>query len=253
MTDDKLLKELQVVWENSEPHLQNLSIIIENQSIVEREGDEARRKVASDFLELIKANVSKVKPEFVKVSYAIGLFLNYSTLLNEKFEMLFYPFMQGRDDLGYWVEDEKRMYINTRDIKQFNEILKNKNYSRLFDIYESTIFHELIHRFDHMRYSKSHKPGDYDSYVNTYEEFNAFYQQYARSIDKIVNIMHTLDEFYSIYGDSPRIMIANFWNDMPDEMKAEIKSSKSWTNKWNKRVYQLYYEKLKLFQAKGKG
>jgi len=246
--DDTILKELKVAWENAEPHLRNLSILIENQSILERDGDESRRKVAEDFLTLIKGNVDKVKPELVKISNNVGLFLNYSKLLNEKFEMIFYPFDQGKDDLGYWVEDEKRLYINTQNTKQFYDILREKNYSQLFDIYQSTIFHELIHRFDHMRYSKSHRPGDYDVYMNTYEEFNAFYQQYARSIDKIINKMKSIDEFYKVYGDNASKMITKFWNDMPDEMKSEIKSSKSWTNKWNKRVYQLYYEKLKKFQ-----
>lgn len=90
--DDTILKELKVAWENAEPHLRNLSILIENQSILEREGDESRRKVAEDFLTLIKGNVDKVKPELVKISNDVGLFLNYSQLLNEKFELIFYPF-----------------------------------------------------------------------------------------------------------------------------------------------------------------
>ena len=246
--DDNILKDLKVAWENTEPHLINLSILIENKSILEREGDESRREVAEKFLNLLKESLPRIKPELVKIQNGVGVFLDYSTLLKERFEILFYHFVVDKDDLGYWMEDEKRMYINVIDMNQYNNILKSKNIALLFDIYQSTIFHELIHRFDHMRYSGTHKPVDTDAYMNTYEEFNAYYQQYARSIDKIVSRMNGIDEFYKVYGTDASKMINNFWEDMPNEMKAEIKTSKNWTNKWNKRIYQLYYEKLKKFQ-----
>jgi hypothetical protein len=247
MMDDNILGNLKRNWFNIEPHLKNIELFVENKLVLEREGDEGRRKVADDFLELLVSEIPKINPEVVKTKTGYGLFLNYSSILNEKFEILFYEFEDNNNDLGYWAEKQQRMYINILNQQEFMHILKTQSYSRLFNIYYSTIFHELIHRFDHMRYSGSHKPADSDSYMNTYEEFNAFYQQYARSIDKIVNKMKTVDDFYKRFGVGAGNLISEFWNTMPKEMKDDIKSSKHWSNKWNKRIYQLYYEKLKKF------
>ena len=245
MSKDNILRGLKRIWkENVEPHLIMVEFDIRNRSILEREGDEEKRKIAEDFLHFIRDNVSKIKPELVMTENGTGLFLDYSTLLKEKFEILFYSFGEHSRDLGYWSNENKRIYINILDSIHFQEVIKSKSYEKLFDKYQSTIFHELIHRFDHMRYSGLHKPSDYSIYMNTYEEFNAFYQQYARSVDKIVNRMKTVEEFYSRFGVGAGSLISEFWDTMPDEMKKDIKSSKRWTNKWNKRVYQLYYEKL---------
>lgn len=204
------------------------------------------------FLQLLKENVNKIKPEMVKTKTGVGIFLDYSTILKEKFEILFYVFEDGNSDLGYWDNDNKLLYVNILDNAEFTNIIKTKKYSMLFDIYSSVIFHELIHRFDHMRYSGTHKPVDRDAYVNTYEEFNAFYQQYARSVDILVSKMKTIDDFYKRFGISAAMLIDDFWKIVPDDMKKEIKSSNKWNNKWNKRLYQLYYEKLAKFQNRNK-
>lgn len=245
MTKDNILKGLKQIWkENVEPHLVMVEFDIRNKSLLEREGDEEKRKIAEDFLTFLKDNINKINPEIVRSETGVGVFLDYSTLLKEKFEILFYVFEDGNNDLGYWINENKRMYINIIDIPHFGEVIKSKSYEKLFDKYQSTIFHELIHRFDHMRYSGLHQPSDYSIYMNTYEEFNAFYQQYARSVDKIVNRMKGIQDFYNRFGVGAGGLISEFWDTMPNEMKKEIKSSNKWSNKWNKRLYQLYYEKL---------
>lgn len=43
------LRELKNTWNNQKPHLKNISIVLENRTIVEREGDESHRTVANDF------------------------------------------------------------------------------------------------------------------------------------------------------------------------------------------------------------
>ena len=70
--DDNILKDLKVAWENTEPHLINLSILIENKSILEREGDESRREVAEKFLNLLKESLPRIKPELVKIQNGVG-------------------------------------------------------------------------------------------------------------------------------------------------------------------------------------
>jgi hypothetical protein len=230
------------------PKITNLQLILENESLLEREGDEEKRKIANNFLELLKTNIQEASHSIVKTKTGHGVYIDYSNVLDQKFSILFYKFEDDNEDLGYWIEDSKMLYINILNYNEFINLIKTNNISKLFEIYNSTIFHELIHRFDHLRYSKSHKPADYGLYMNTYEEFNAFYQQYAHSIDKIVSKMKTQDEFYKRFGIGVRIFINEFWNSMNLEMKQEITSMQKWTNKWNKRLYQLYYEQLSKFQ-----
>ena len=247
---DKILNELKETWNHQEPHLRNIQIILDNKLILEREGDESRRKVAQDFLELLNKSINRIIPEVVRTKTGYGLFLDYSEILKEKFQILFYKFEDGNEDLGYWVEGQKMLYVNILNQDEFLNILKSKQHHLLFEIYQSTIFHELIHRFDHMRYSGSHRPVDYGNYMNTYEEFNAFFQQYARSVDRIVKNIKDLNQFYKRFGTGAGNLIEEFWSSMPEEMKSEIKSSKKWTNRWNKRVYQLYYEELEKLQKR---
>lgn len=246
---DMILDSLKDNWSNISSHIQLVGLELKNLAINEREGDEPRRKVAEEFLELLKNSMSKIKPEIVRTETGYGVFLDYGKIFHHPFSILFYIFENNNPDFGYWDQSTQEMTINITDYNHLISVIKSKNFIDLFNKYQSTIFHEIIHMHDHSRYKRPSPSTEFQSYMNNYAEFEAFYQQYARSIDKIVRNIKTISNFYTRFGVGAGGLISDFWSNMPDEMKRDIKSSKHWTNKWNKRLYQLYYEKLKKFKG----
>jgi hypothetical protein len=231
---DQLLDNLKV----SSLKTQLIEISMDNIHIKERDNDESRRELISKYIKTLIDHIADAKKEKVRTKNGIGYHIDYESIFGYPFGILFCKF---NDDVnGYWINEERLMYINIDgyDVKSFND---------LFNHYYSTIFHELVHRFDYARYAINYQPSFTGKSINNSPEFEAYYQTYAKSIDRISSACKTLSDFHNKIGHNPGELIAKFWDNAPAELASDIKDSQKWTNKWNKRLFQLFHEKTKRF------
>jgi hypothetical protein len=150
---------------------------------------------------------------------------------------------------GLWFGEEN---INGNTIKALsigNDLLSNTNGDVLKFLlaYKTAIIHELIHKDDQERVKKKiNSDTDSDDYYINPMEFNAYYLQFAELVYDTVKFQcKTPNDFYKKFGDKESF-IKYFW-DRVNREQPELKSSldKKYTLKWNKRIYQLYYEIVK--------
>lgn len=124
-----------------------------------------------------------------------------------------------------------------------------KNPADILDKLQNDIIHEIIHIITY-RFSKDKKFSSQSnstvdtmkSYVNSPEEWEAFFQQAAHIIDEELS-NKDIEWFNSTYPNYKDFEIY-FWDVLDNKVRYYVKPliSKEMMIKWQKRIYQLYHE-----------
>jgi len=231
---------------NPTPRIRGIEIVTENFMVCEGENSKRRRKVAQDFFDVLIENLKECHKEIVRTETGNGVYFNFEKVLGSKFSILFYNFSKEDDHAqAFWINSLDQMRVNVNEkYTIFKQLMTKDDFNGIFRLFESVIFHELIHKFDHLRYRAEFQPGDFKSFINNSAEFEAYFQQYARTEEKGMKNIKTKDQFFQRYGKHVGEFIDKFWKVIPREFKKEIRNSRSYTNKWNRRLFHLYNEML---------
>lgn len=176
---------------------------------------------------------------------------------NKTPHILFFNFKDIGVDLNLIFTD-KQYDFYAAFIKKLNLIIvnvqpycmtefKNKDYNAIFLKMKEAIIHEIIHYLDSLRIDMEELPkGDYV----TPEEFNAYFLSISSELYDILNDIksknpNNLNKFYEQFGNTVNEFLKLMWKLIElknSDMKKEIDNDKKYKYKWNKRLYQLYFE-----------
>jgi len=201
--------------------------------INERIDDDAFRKKAMNITNFLIENITMNKSYFFN---DLGLYVDFQVLpkaikanYNLNFDMITINIMNSKE-------------LFESDFPKF--LIENK-YS---------IFHEVIHFIDYHRGSKyrASLQGSLSN-VNTPMEFNAYFHHFIQlTEDLIKEIAKSKDRneaFEELMGKRVHEFIAKFWenakvlhNDKDTKIITDIFNDNDWKFKWDKRLYQYYFE-----------
>jgi hypothetical protein len=210
----------------------------------ERVGDDSFRDKAIKITDFIIENIKIPKAHNFKQLKLIVDFQELPTYIKANFNSKF-------DTITINIFNDKEKFLS--DIRNF---LQDNKYA---------LFHEVVHFIDYHRGSKFR--ADIQGVVpkvNTPMEFNAYFHTFTQMIeDATKEIMKSSDRneaFEKYVGENVRSFIYNFWkfaksicNDSETKIVSEIIGNIDWKYRWEKRLYQLYFElKEKLLNRENK-
>jgi hypothetical protein len=223
-----------------------LKLIYESITLDERADDKRRREITKQYFNIILNNLENVPSHFGDS----GGIYDFTKLLGLKIAFILFP--NESKIPGAYYHKNKIIYINLNYNNDTIKLFKNKHYKGLLEYLEHTMIHELTHFLDFERHDVrnfGHPDPNSNSRVNMPAEFEAYYQSEAhlwdKKIEEFKNLSDPLKEFYAYFGINVQIFIHDFWEeykkDSPNVVDG-ISQSNEYKFKWNKRLYQSYYE-----------
>jgi hypothetical protein len=221
----------EIFFEYSNYEINQLIEEVTNESKTSRD----KRQIARELFQVIKNEMIKKDSFYFNFNPAVDLKVIISNM-QQKVLPKFSP-------------EKKTILVNVYPemSKQHDE----KKIAEILDFYEGVLIHEFIHFLDYEYISnkpyengyKSLKP-DTDEYYKNEMESEAFFHSIAQAFDKVNDQNKDLSDFYNKFGDDLQAFRKVFWN-----MAEQILTSKGFDkyrhfkdNKWEKKIYKLYFE-----------
>lgn len=249
MAED-LREELFSSWDRLQSSFQLLEILSENYQLDERKDDKRRRELIHNFFNLLISSVGSAKVTIVSKYGTRGFQVDWTEHLKKKFIIQFCIIPDGV--VGFWDEETKTMEVSfEKKLEMVQKLYHQGKIGEIVKLFQPVIFHELVHYFDFERY-KDNKPHIFDVTLNSPQEFEAYFQQFADQCDKIVNRIKSKNDFINYFKDSATEFIKSYWKSLPADISKEIQSEENYYRKWSKRLFQLYNELLSEFNKRNK-
>ena len=239
MAED-LREELFNSWDRLQSSFQLLEILSENYQLDERVDDKRRRDLIEKFFNLLISSVGSSKVTMMGKYGTRGFQVDFTEPLKKKFIIQFCAIPD--DVVGFWDEDTKTMEISfSKKLELVRTLYQQSKIGEIIKLFQPVIFHELVHYFDFERYKDS-KPHIFDVTLNSPQEFEAYFQQFADQCDRNLIRVKSKDDFIRYFTNSATEFIKSYWKLLPADIFKEIKSEENYYRKWNKRLFQLYNE-----------
>lgn len=247
MAED-LREELFNSWDRLKSSFQLLEILSENYQLDERVDDKRRRELIEKFFNLLIASVGSSKVTIVSKYGTRGFQVDWTEPLKKKFIIQFCIIPDGI--VGFWDEDTKTMEVSFENkLELVKRLYQQNKIEEIIKLFQPVIFHELVHYFDFERY-KDGKPFIFGGSLNSPQEFEAYFQQFADQCDKNLNRVKSKDDFFRYFTNSATEFIKSYWKIVPADIFKEIKNEENYYRKWSKRLFQLYNELLSEFNKR---
>lgn len=217
-------------------------IMMENTHLYERVDDINKIKLANKFFDKI-VNIFSVRKEptievintnpLAKPHLAIRLTVSIIANPLKPPEPRYYP-------------ASKEIVINC--FHHNNTLYKNKQYDTIIKSLKNEMIHEITHFFDDVRTNTlfiQHNFKNNASELVTPAEFNAYFLGFASKMRDNLTLCTTLKQFELRFGKDAHEFLDIFYNyaySISPNLKKEIENNSIYETKWNKRVYQLYFE-----------
>jgi hypothetical protein len=138
---------------------------------------------------------------------------------------------------------------------RFQNEYKNRDYKEIYLKSKESVIHELIHYLDSMRINVEEQP---DGFYITPKEFNAYFLSVSSEFYDLLNDIknknpNNLNSFYNTFGKTVNEFIKlvfNYIDSKNNDLKTAIDNDPKYKYKWNKRIYQLYFELKDKFMNK---
>jgi hypothetical protein len=205
------------------------------EELCERQDDEKQRLFAINIYDTISKYLKTLKPIESVVDLSVifnkPLYLNFINIINPE-----------KQFSALYSHTHSTILINS--YPHLTDEFNKKHFLNIYLKMETPIIHELIHFIDSINYGDKISN---NKKINGPAEFNAYYQSFTLKFDKKLTYIISnknndkMDQFNTEIGNTSNEFINKFWNEHK-ELYKQVENSKIYKAKWNKRLYQLYYE-----------